>query len=314
MSWLFSQALVVEFSAGNCSDGERSAPLSLMPTPHRFWHNGRTMASSRLSRFGLTCAVLTETAGEALLTSFLAAFRARTSPSPAVGWASPANAQGSGRRWHESSVKYDRHSSSWKTHRCLFDEDLPWSSVTLPSWGMTLDGVLWEPPISGRPIAETGSGFWGTPGAVNTRPGATPMKLASVSGTHAATRFPTPLASDWKRNGSPQDRRRNTPSLGAAVKMWPTPNASDADKWNNKSLEERQTRGQQVRLNTAVSPQGGSGGRLNPTWVEWLMGWPLGWTDLRPLAMDRYQEWRQQHSLFLPAMNRHLHSKRKWTA
>jgi len=23
-------------------------------------------------------------------------------------------------------------------------------------------------------------------------------------------------------------------------------------------------------------------GALNPTWVEWLMGFPLGWTDLKP--------------------------------
>lgn len=22
------------------------------------------------------------------------------------------------------------------------------------------------------------------------------------------------------------------------------------------------------------------GGKLNPTWVEWLMGFPLGWTDV----------------------------------
>jgi hypothetical protein len=39
-------------------------------------------------------------------------------------------------------------------------------------------------------------------------------------------------------------------------------------------------------------------GRLNPTWVEWLMGWPLEWTDLKPLAMDKCQEWQQQHSNF----------------
>jgi DNA (cytosine-5)-methyltransferase 1 len=30
-----------------------------------------------------------------------------------------------------------------------------------------------------------------------------------------------------------------------------------------------------------------NGGKLNPTWVEWLMGWPLGWTDLKPLEMDK---------------------------
>jgi hypothetical protein len=30
-------------------------------------------------------------------------------------------------------------------------------------------------------------------------------------------------------------------------------------------------------------------GALNPTWVEWLMGWPLGWTDLQPSATDKYR-------------------------
>ena len=27
-----------------------------------------------------------------------------------------------------------------------------------------------------------------------------------------------------------------------------------------------------------------NGGALNPTWVEWLMGFPLGWTDCAPSA------------------------------
>jgi hypothetical protein len=34
---------------------------------------------------------------------------------------------------------------------------------------------------------------------------------------------------------------------------------------------------------------------LNPTWVEWLMGLPLGWTDLKPFEMHKFQEWQQQH-------------------
>ena len=35
--------------------------------------------------------------------------------------------------------------------------------------------------------------------------------------------------------------------------------------------------------------------QLNPSWVEWLMGWPIGWTDLKPLEMDKFhnvQLWR----------------------
>ena len=34
------------------------------------------------------------------------------------------------------------------------------------------------------------------------------------------------------------------------------------------------------------------------TWIEWLMGWPLGWADLKPLAMDKYQSWLQQHGIY----------------
>lgn len=32
--------------------------------------------------------------------------------------------------------------------------------------------------------------------------------------------------------------------------------------------------------------------------LAWLMGWPIGWTDLKPLEMDKFHLWQQQHSLF----------------
>jgi hypothetical protein len=38
----------------------------------------------------------------------------------------------------------------------------------------------------------------------------------------------------------------------------------------------------------------GNGGKLNPEWVEWLMGWPLGWTDLKPLETDKFHCVQQQ--------------------
>ena len=70
MSWLFSQALVAAYSADCSPDGTPCAPLSVMPTQHKFWRNDKTMEPSQLSRFGLTCAVLTEDHGVALLTWF----------------------------------------------------------------------------------------------------------------------------------------------------------------------------------------------------------------------------------------------------
>jgi hypothetical protein len=37
-------------------------------------------------------------------------------------------------------------------------------------------------------------------------------------------------------------------------------------------------------------------GRPTPTNHEWLMDWPIGWTDLKPLEMGKFQAWQQQHS------------------
>jgi hypothetical protein len=34
-----------------------------------------------------------------------------------------------------------------------------------------------------------------------------------------------------------------------------------------------------------------SGGRLNPEWVEWLMGWPIGWTSLNPIDPENVKKW-----------------------
>jgi len=38
-----------------------------------------------------------------------------------------------------------------------------------------------------------------------------------------------------------------------------------------------------------------AGGKINPEWTEWLMGWPIKWTDLAPLEMDKFQQWLHSH-------------------
>jgi hypothetical protein len=65
-------------------------------------------------------------------------------------------------------------------------------------------------------------------------------------------------------------------SLEAKVK-WTTPTAHMAKETNAPS--------EYLRNTPTLTAQ--AGGQLNPTWVEWVMGWPLGWTDLKPLAMDK---------------------------
>ncbi len=77
----------------------------------------------------------------------------------------------------------------------------------------------------------------------------------------------------------------------------PTPTCADAKNNGNPSQKKR------YNLNGRV------GGRLNPAWVEWLMGWPIGWTDLKPLAMDRFQQWLSLHGKSSGATNKQRQNK-----
>lgn len=237
MSWLFSRALVAEYSADTCSAGEPSAPLSVMPTPHKFWRNGKTMDASTLSQFGLTCRALTEDDGEAVLMSYLAAFPAKTLVPQGNEKALVEREAEYGKKWPELSVKYCRDSSSWKTHRSLLEEVLPWSSVTLPRWGMTVNGFVLRHPTLERPINGIGSG------------------------------------------SSPD-----------GLTFFHTPNCSGMDGGSNsrRALRQRQ----------AAHGNPPERGPINPEFVEWLMGWPIGWTELKPLAMGKFHEWQQQHGEF----------------
>jgi len=65
----------------------------------------------------------------------------------------------------------------------------------------------------------------------------------------------------------------------SACSFWPTPVAKDGARGGlteealHRRLSDSQTG---VSLNEAV------GGPANPEWVEWLMGFPMGWTDVEP--------------------------------
>jgi hypothetical protein len=85
--------------------------------------------------------------------------------------------------------------------------------------------------------------------------------------------------SSWKAQG-------RGATLTTAVLRWTTPTAHNAKGTNAPSENDRNT----PTLAAQV------GGQLNPTWVEWLMGWPLGWTDLKPLETGKSPFAPQQHS------------------
>jgi len=68
--------------------------------------------------------------------------------------------------------------------------------------------------------------------------------------------------------------------LPAAVKLWPTPRA--AIGMTMKLSEGMAKLRHKKYLETEVAyVEKAPGGTLNPTWVEWLMGYPAGYTDLK---------------------------------
>ena len=94
--------------------------------------------------------------------------------------------------------------------------------------------------------------------------------------------WPTPISQDAKHSGYAASGPGKAIKLSYAVVQWPTPCASEARQgYQDRSMGKK---GTQESLTTVV--QGGPatqvGGSLNPTWVEWLMGWPLEWTALKP--------------------------------
>ncbi len=291
MSWLFSRALVEEYSAATCSAGEPLPPLSVMPTPHKFWHADKTMEPSDLSRFGQTCAPLTESRGAELLTLFQAGFHAKTSASPAAVTAWPELEAGSGRTWRGSFAKYNQQARLWKTAQCSLLEDSEQFSETWPRWGSMRNGESFLRPMFARPTSANESGLWPTPVADDTGSRSKPYAQGGTPLSLAVKLWPTPtVKGNYNRKGA---SATSGDGLATAVRMWPTPTAMTRSggaalcKWGGSRSR--------AKLRTMVTSEE-LNGPLNPMWVEWLMGWPIGWTDLRPLATDKFQEWRQQHS------------------
>jgi hypothetical protein len=106
----------------------------------------------------------------------------------------------------------------------------------------------------------------------------------------------TPKARDWK-DGTSKGKAGWTGDLGKQV-LWATPQASDNRDRGNLGMpliQRRQKIGKQISLGQSVSATSGA---LNPPWVEWLMGWPIGWTDLKPLETDKFQAWLRSHGIY----------------
>lgn len=127
-------------------------------------------------------------------------------------------------------------------------------------------------------VRQVERGLWPTPAATDGTKAPKFHKGGNPSLPFAVKMWPTPRSTDGDHGGRVQPRKaRNGGNLVEAVSMWPTPSASCIDidtmerqRFSRTALRRRREAGEPYTTQTS--------GVLNPTWVEWLMGFPLGWT------------------------------------
>jgi DNA (cytosine-5)-methyltransferase 1 len=157
---------------------------------------------------------------------------------------------------------------------------------------MTQNGVLFQQQEWVRPIDETELLLWPTP-------------------TTQEVEHPKAELTKTGRRKSKNSKTSHSLGLADAVQMWPTPTVDDSTNVTRKSgayqsltrkvmenawptpthgklsggtggmqqIEAKYLAGE-ITSDERKAMRAGNGGKLNPMWVEWLMGFPIGWTDL----------------------------------
>lgn len=386
MSYTYLLEQVEVYSVECFSDIPQSVLSRLSHTHEKSCSNANETASCQSFPSGTTSEHLTQNLGEEKLISSVEDSLAKTSvvqiPMPKE---STVNEVACGERWQESLAKFDHDSSLWKIRQCSLFEDSTECLQTLPKWGMTRNGVLWEQMTWVHLTDANECGFWRTPdtsaggivseevldkmatgdfnrpngGMLQLRlqdqvrnqklwptpraqePGATTEGYGRglgelVEGKKQKQKCPTPNCSGM--DGGSNSRKANKargiyqqlymtpkasdtgyaekqeqylkrmgdriancfPNLSTQIaykeKIYPTPKAQDSRACivdRGKSNLGEEIHGQYLCGGESTQPT--STARLNPNWVEWLMGWPIGWTDLKPLAMVKFHLWQHGH-------------------
>ena len=219
-------------------------------------------------------------------------------------------------------ANYDPDTQSWKTYPVISLWDSEPYKGSWPRSGMTQDGIAYQlPPSAPRTSATAFSsslhhgpnsdGLWPT---ATTQDHATRYAQGGMPLGMAARLFPTPTAkanqdspnerkkwpwlfptpttqeiehptAEWTENGRRLTKNGNTHSMNLAdlVQIWPTPVATGLGGTGAASNIRKRVKNGSLTEDEYKGMTAGNGGRLNPTWVEWLMGFPIGWTDLEDL-------------------------------
>lgn len=207
---------------------------------------------------------------------------------------SPMNNVPDGKTYHHTPNTHGMDGGS-NSRKALAARQLPWATpTTMDKLPPKSETALMREMTIARPGRSqpanlrdqvSNSQNWPTVQARDWKgPSGRSMKGQEFDLPTAVKKYPTPLASSCHgaNHNSPSRKKDGAYSINleGAVKKYPTPTACAAKGSSDASLTRADGRDRtNDRIDHAVFAQSG-GGQLNPNWVEWLMGWPIGWTDL----------------------------------
>lgn len=300
MAWLYvpgSEALNSDSTLRSEPTIEPWVTLSGKPTQRPFsWHGWRTRPwIARLS--GMTLRPSTAARGVALWISYR---RASPVSPPALPEGGPGHLTNGGSGptlsgwWQRSS----RDFSFWKTFPGYSPSIMVMPSAkSLPRWrrsGSMRNGAFSAPRKLERPIAVSDSSCWPTATAMDSN--SSGASSYPATGKHHAGTTLTDATKFWSTSRASANENRSTRvydrvsgrHLPGDAALWATPRANE---WKDDSPGSAPTNGYLGRQVQRTPTAGGglqenSPQRLNPLFVEWLMGWPIGWTGSEPLGME----------------------------
>ncbi len=264
---------------------------------------------------GTILAPSTATSGVASWISSLRATRASRSPSPDSG-AEPTIPVTSGRTSRGSFARWDPESSSWKTSQATLFSGCQTFSGSWPRWGSMRSGAAIARRKSAHRTSGNGSSCWPTVvvNSLDNYPGASPTAGWGLQAfarhwptargedsencgghrgtldslTEASRQWPTPVSSpnsNRKTKVAPSEAAgQHGLVLAAEAASWATPKARDQGALGPAEADRkspglsRQAPATALPGQPSSPPHQSSPLRLNPLFVEWLMGFPRNWS------------------------------------
>jgi len=226
------------------------------------------------------------------------------------------------RHWPTPAARDDKGPNVNETHATdqLQNVATRWPTPKTPTGGAEAREGRAARGSGGEDLGATAS-LWQTPGAAtggHTSRGNERSDEPLLTGQAyriAKALWPTPAATEQNRSAEAHEReseeqrakgnRPFTPTLGRTAQAWPTPTEGDSKSSGSRggasnpgtSLTDATCRDSRPDPSTLEhgGPSSTERRTLNPRFVEWLMGFPIGWTDLEDSATESFLSWRQRH-------------------